>query len=235
VPARTLAGAHRHAGATENNLAETAFFVTRGAEYDLRWFSPAREIDLCGHATLASAWVLFHPLGLAGDQVTFHSQGGVLTVRREGGRLALDFPARPGAPAPENPAVTRALGAAPREIVASRDLVYVFPDERDVRALRPDLARLGEVDLFAVIATAPGTDSDYVFRFFAPAVGVPEDPATGSAHCTLAPYWAKRLGKPRMFARQLSARGGEMWVEDRGERVIFSGNAVLYLEGAIEA
>ncbi len=231
---RWLDDATLQALSTENDLAETAFFVPRGADYDLRWFSPSREIDLCGHATLASAWVLIHRLGCGGAALTFHTRSGALVVRRDGERLALDFPARPGQPAEVSAALAGALGATPRQAFVARDVMCLFDDEREVRALKPDFARLEALDLFGVIATAPGTDADFVSRFFAPSAGVPEDPATGWAHCTLVPYWSKRLGKPRLFARQISARGGELWCQDRGERVTIAGHAVPYLEGAIE-
>lgn len=232
---RWLEDATMQSLAAENRLSETAFFVPRGADYDLRWFTPAREVDLCGHATLASAWVLFHRRGRGTDAVTFHTRSGALAVRRDGERLGLDLPARPGAPAAVRDALAEALGARPLEAYAARDVMCVFADERDVAALAPDFAKLEALNLFGVIATAPGTDADFVSRFFAPSAGVPEDPVTGSAHCTLVPYWAKRLGKARLFARQISARGGELWCEERGERVIVAGDATPYLEGTIEA
>lgn len=221
--------------ATENALSETAFFVPRGGQFELRWFTPVSEIDLCGHATLASAWVLFHKLGCSDNAVTFRSKSGELVVRRDRERLALDFPARPAEPCPMPDRVPAVLGATPRETRRARDLMCVFDTEAEVRALRPDFEALRALDLHAVIATAPGSDADFVSRFFAPAVGVPEDPVTGSAHCTLIPYWSNRLGKPSLFARQVSARGGELWCEDRGARVSIGGQATLYLEGMIEA
>ncbi len=217
--------------AAENNLSETAFLVGGDGDYHIRWMTPATEVDLCGHATLASAFVLFSGREKAKDEVRFRSKSGVLVVRREGDRLTLDFPARP----PEKVAVpedlVRALGQAPREVWAARDYMALYDTAEEVAALAPDMGRLAKVDRFAVIVTAPGRDCDFVSRFFAPAQGVPEDPVTGSAHCTLVPFWSRRLGKTRLFARQVSRRGGELWCEDRGGRVSISGRAVLVLEG----
>jgi PhzF family phenazine biosynthesis protein len=217
--------------AAENNLSETAFFVRRGARFHLRWFTPAREVDLCGHATLAAAFVILHHLDPSLEAAVFDTMSGELTVRRDGELLSMDFPARPPEPAPAVPALAEALGRAPQETWASRDLMAVFEREEDVRALCPDMAKLAQLDAFAVIATAPGSDCDFVSRFFAPRVGIAEDPVTGSAHCTLVSYWSRRLGKPRLFARQVSARGGELWCEDQGDRVIIKGQAVLFLRG----
>jgi PhzF family phenazine biosynthesis protein len=222
--------------AAENNLAETAFFVGANGEYDIRWMTPTSEIDLCGHATLASAWVVFNRLESGRTEVAFRSKSGVLGVRADGERLALDFPSRPaeaaGAGALE--AVTAALGRTPTHLLASRDYLAVFESEDDVRALAPDMARVAALDRMAVIASAPGRDCDFVSRFFGPAVGVPEDPVTGSAHCTLVPYWSRRLGRSSLFARQVSKRGGELWCEDRGDRVKVAGHTALYLTGTIE-
>lgn len=220
--------------AAENNLAETAFFVPEGDGYHLRWFTPTVEMDLCGHATLASAHVLFERLGRGGDAVTFRSRSGPLTVTRRDGLLELDFPSRPARRESAPEAVALALGAEPREAWLARDWMLVFDAEADVRRLAPRIDRLLEIDAHAFIVTAPGETCDFVSRFFAPSVGVPEDPVTGSAHCTLIPYWSQRLGKRRLAARQLSARGGELTCEDRGERVGIAGRAALYLEGTIE-
>jgi PhzF family phenazine biosynthesis protein len=222
--------------AAENNLSETAFFVGAAGEYHIRWMTPTDEVDLCGHATLASAWVVFRVLDPARTEVTFRSKSGELRVRADGERLALDFPSRPPGPVGDGAreAVAAALGRPPREVLASRDYLAVFASEDDVRALAPDMALLVGLDRMGVIATAPGGDCDFVSRFFAPAVGVPEDPVTGSAHSTLVPYWSKRLDCPRLFARQVSKRGGELWCEDRGDRVSIAGHAVLYLTGTIE-
>jgi len=220
--------------AAENNLAETAFFVGRGGRYDLRWFTPLVEVDLCGHATLASAFVIFNRLEPSLTEASFRSKSGELRVMRSGDRLTLDFPAWPPARREVTEAVTRALGAAPREVWESHDLMAVYDSEEDVRRLEPAMDRVAALDGFALIATAPGRSADFVSRFFAPRQGIPEDPATGRAHCTLTPYWARRLGKPKLHAVQLSRRGGELFCEDRGERVAIAGQAVQFLEGTIE-
>lgn len=219
--------------AAENNLSETAFFVPRGADYELRWFTPATEVDLCGHATLASAFVLFSELGAPGDVVRFHSKSGVLTVSRNNDILTLDFPSRPPAPCAAPDVLIRALGKKPEEVLKARDYFCVFAKEDDVRALKPDFALLATLNQM-VIVTAPGTACDFVSRFFAPSAGVPEDPVTGSAHCTLIPYWATRFGRAKLFARQVSRRGGELFCELAGERVLIGGKAVLYSRGQIE-
>lgn len=219
--------------AAENNLSETAFFVRVGDSYDLRWFTPAREVDLCGHATLASAFVIFEYLDRDAELVRFQTRSGELRVRRNGRLLAMDFPARPPRPCEPHAALERALGKAPRELYLARDYMAVYDSEDDVRKLAPDLHALAQIDSFATIVTAPGRQADFVSRFFAPRSGVPEDPVTGSAHCTLVPYWTNRLGKTSFHALQVSPRGGELWCELQGDRVSISGHAVLYLEGSI--
>lgn len=229
-----LPDATLHAIAAENNLAETAYFVAEPDGYRLRWFTPAVEVDLCGHATLAAAYVLMNCLGFGGDQVTFHSRSGPLTVARSGEMFTLDFPSRPGQPQPPDPAITAAFGAAPTAILAARDTMCVFATAAEVRMLQPDMTALKQLAPWAFIATAPGDDCDFVSRFFAPKQGIDEDPVTGSAHCTLTPYWAARLGKSNLFARQVSPRGGELWCEDRGDRVRISGHGALYMTGFIE-
>ncbi len=220
--------------AAENNLSETAFLVQRGEDYDLRWFTPELEIDLCGHATLASAFVLFTEAGFKGDAIRFHSKSGVLGVTRAGEVLELDFPSRPARPCTAPDALIRGLGRTPAQVLKSRDYFAVFESEADVRSLQPDFSVLASVDALGIIVTAPGGDSDFVSRFFAPSAGVPEDPVTGSAHCTLIPYWAERLGKTQLFARQLSKRGGELYCRLAGDRVRIGGKAVLFLRGSIE-
>lgn len=222
--------------AFENGLAETAYFVRTGEDrYDLRWFTPTLEVDLCGHATLAAAFVIFTQLGAVGDILTFATRSGPLRVARlADGRLELDFPSRPAQPANPAPELVRALGAAPDFVAQARDTLCVFARAEDVLALRPDFRALAALDTFAVIATAPGPDCDFVSRFFAPRAGIDEDPVTGSAHCTLTPYWAKRLGRTQLHARQVSARGGELWCELAGDRVKIAGHAALYLQGSIE-
>lgn len=219
--------------ALENNLAETAFFVREGEGFGLRWFTPTVEMDLCGHATLASGFLIFDVLGTNEKLLKFHTKSGVLTVEKEGDRFVLDFPARP-ATACETPAgLIGAIGKEPKEILRSRDYLMIYETEEDIRQIKPDFAALLKVPTHAVIITAPGTDCDFVSRFFAPEVGVLEDPVTGSAHCTLIPYWAEKLGKTELFARQVSTRGGELFCELAGDRVKIGGNATLYLEGKI--
>ena len=220
--------------AAENNLSETAFFVGGSGRYAIRWLTPQTEVDLCGHATLASAFVIFTRLEPGLEGVEFSSKSGTLRVTRAGDLLALDFPARPARQVDLTGALQAALGARPKEVWAARDLMAVYETEDEVRDLKPDLPLLSAFDSFAVLVTAPGRKSDFVSRFFAPRQGVPEDPVTGSAHCTLVPYWAKRLGKSKLHALQVSARGGELFCEDRGDRVSIGGRAVLYLEGTLE-
>jgi PhzF family phenazine biosynthesis protein len=228
LPAETM-----QAIAAENNLAETAFFVREGDGFGLRWFTPAVEVDLCGHATLASAHVLFTTLGFSGPRIDFMTRSGKLSVMRQGDTLAMELPARPPQACAVPPDLDKALGKAPAAVFAARDYLLVYEREADLRTLTPDMARIAKLDRFAVIVTAPGESCDFVSRFFAPAQGIPEDPVTGSAHCTLVPYWSKRLGKTTLQARQISPRVGELTCEDRGDRVVIAGKAVLYLEGTI--
>lgn len=221
--------------AAENNLSETAFFVPEGKGWRLRWFTPATEVDLCGHATLASAFVIFRFLAPDQDRVAFHTQkAGDLTVSRNGPLLTLDFPSRPPTPCAVPPMLGAALGDELATVLAARDYLAVYDELEQVASLAPDFAALATLDR-AVIVTAPGRgDVDFVSRFFAPSLGVDEDPVTGSAHCTLIPYWAGKLGKTRLDARQLSRRGGRLVCELRGDRVAIGGGAVLYLTGTIE-
>lgn len=229
-----LPDATMQAIAAENNLSETAFFVPDGDDFGLRWFTPTVEIDLAGHPTLATAHVIFTELEPARDRVRFRTKiGDTLVVTRDGAVLWMDFPARAPVPRADLGDVAGALGAAPAEVMAARDGVAVFAREAEVRALAPDMARVARLDCFGLIATAPGDTCDFVSRFFAPKAGVPEDPVTGSAHCTLIPYWARRLGKTSLKARQVSTRGGTLLCEHRGERVGIGGEAVTYLRGAI--
>lgn len=220
--------------AAENNLAETAFFAPSYDGYDIRWFTPTDEVELCGHATLASAHVVFNHLGRELQSITFGSKSGPLRVIRRDELLVLDFPARVAARRAPMPTLAAALGATPLETLQAKSLVAVFESERAVRALSPDFEAMRRLDTFGVIVTAPGDDVDFVSRFFAPRVGVPEDPATGSAHCTLTPYWAERLGKIALHARQVSARGGELWCERAGDRVMIAGYVTPYLAGTID-
>lgn len=231
-----LPDATMQAIASENNLAETAFLVEEPSGWRIRWFTPGCEIDLCGHATLATAFLLFTELRPGLDSVTFQSMSGPLGVTREGDRLVLDFPSRPPRKVAAVPGLSEGLRAAPREVGVSRDILAVFGSEADIRALDPDFTKLAALDTVGIIATAPASTPgvDFVSRFFAPSVdvGVPEDPVTGSAHCTLIPFWAERLGKSAMKALQVSKRGGELRCELRGDRVRIGGHAVKVIEGA---
>jgi PhzF family phenazine biosynthesis protein len=221
--------------AAENNLSETAFFIPEDEGYRLRWFTPTTEVDLCGHATLASGFVVLRWLKPERSSVTFQTtKAGPLSVARDGDRLALDFPSRPAAPCAMSESVVGALGRRPAALLAARDYLALYDSAEEITALKPDFAAVAALDRFAVIVTAPGSGGiDFVSRFFAPAQGVDEDPVTGSAHCTLIPYWADRLGKNRLEARQLSRRGGALSCALHGDRVTIAGRAVLYLEGTI--
>jgi predicted PhzF superfamily epimerase YddE/YHI9 len=219
--------------AAENNLSETAFVIPSGGEFDLRWFTPTMEMDLCGHATLAAAFILFTEQNFSGNVIHFHSRSGVLTVTRAGEMFTLNFPSRPAIHCPEPEELLRGLGARPAFVLKSRDFLAVFATEAEIHDLRPDFAMLKNLDCVGIIATAPGENCDFVSRFFAPAAGVDEDPVTGSAHCTLIPYWAARLGKNKLPAHQISRRGGELFCELVGDRVHIGGKAVLYLRGEI--
>jgi predicted PhzF superfamily epimerase YddE/YHI9 len=219
--------------AQENNLSETAFFVPEGDGFRIRWFTPTVEVELCGHATLASAHVLFVHRGFEGDEVSFQSCSGSLRVGRDGEMLVLDFPSKPPVPCPPPQLVIDGLGVEPQETLVAANYLAVFGREEEVSVLRPDfrpLARLGERGL---IVTAPGDRCDFVSRYFAPSWGIDEDPATGSTHCELTPYWAQRLGSNRLSARQLSKRGARLECELRGERVAIGGRAVTFLTGSI--
>lgn len=219
--------------AAENNLAETAYIVPNASGFDLRWFTPAVEVNLCGHATLATAFALWERLAYAGEEIRFDTRSGRLTVTRDSGLLWLDFPSRPlpRAAAPE--ALTAAVGGSPIDSLAGWVHMLVYQDQADVEALNPDMRALKAVDHFAVIATAPGRDCDFVTRFFAPRQGIDEDPVTGSAHCSLTPYWAGRLGRTELTARQISPRGGDLRCRLDGDRVRMGGQGVLYLDGTI--
>ena len=220
--------------AAENNLAETAFFIPVGNDFELRWFTPEVEIDLCGHATLATAHVLFTILGYERAVIYFHTlKAGTLSVHRNGDKYILDFPSRiPGA-TEIPPGLVEAIGGNPVEVLRSRDYFLVYKSESEVVSLEPDFFALAKIDSIGFIATAPGDNCDFVSRFFAPSAGINEDPVTGSAHCNLIPYWANRLGKENMHAFQVSARRGELWCQHKGDRVLMSGKAVTYLKGEI--
>jgi len=215
--------------AEENNLAETAFFVPEGDGFALRWFTPAAEVDLCGHATLAAAHVLFTHLGFAGPVARFQTRSGELRVVRAVAGLSMDFPASAPRPVPAPAALASALGHAPREVLAAFDYVAVFQSEDDVQALDPDFAQLKQLDLRGVVATAPGREVDFVSRCFFPKLRIDEDPVTGSAHCETAPYWAARLGRSELVARQLSRRGGTVRCQVDGDRVTLAGGAADFM------
>jgi predicted PhzF superfamily epimerase YddE/YHI9 len=217
--------------ALENQQSETAFVLPKGNTFGIRWFSPEVEIDLCGHATLAAAFVIFNELNWSQSSVEFSSQSGPLKVARVDDYLELDFPARPGNPTAAPAILLEGLGASPSGILKSRDWLFVFDSEATVRALQPNFDLLRGIPGAMVIVTAPGQDVDFVSRFFAPSFGIDEDPVTGSSHCTLIPYWAARLGKNKLRARQVSARGGELFCELRGDRVGIGGHAVKYSSG----
>ena len=220
--------------ALENNLSETAFFVKNGDFYEIRWFTPTYEIDLCGHATLASAFVIFEVLKLEESVINFHShKSGNLSVEKNGDVLTLDFPSRPVSPVDAPNGLIEAIGKTPKEVFKARDYFLVYENEQEILEISPNFSKLLEIDAHGFIVTAKGENSDFVSRFFAPEVGVFEDPVTGSSHCNLIPFWAEKLGKNKLFAKQISARGGELFCELRGDRVKIGGNAVLYLKGEI--
>jgi PhzF family phenazine biosynthesis protein len=221
--------------AAENNLSETAFLVRNSDGFDLRWFTPTTEVALCGHATLAGAFVLFVCRGWPGDKIIFQTRkSGQLTVVKRDEFLEMDFPSRPPSRRTSPAGLEKALGVAPKEIFGSaEDILLVLDSEKAVREAEPDFGALGRVDCRGIIITARGDRSDFVSRFFAPRVGIPEDPVTGSAHCVLIPYWADVLHKNDLHAFQISKRGGELFCAYAGERVSIMGKAVLYLEGSI--
>lgn len=220
--------------AAENDLSETAFFVKDGNAHRLRWFAPAGEVDLCGHATLAAAHLLFHELGVAETTVRFETKSGRLEVERDGNRLVMNFPTIPFESETPPEALVDGVGLPVVEALAGMDHVAVLGSEAEVKNARPNLAMLATLDLRGVVLTARGSSADYVCRCFAPRFGIAEDPVTGSVQCVLAPYWAERLKKSRFSVRQLSARGGDMVVELKGSRVLIAGEARSYLSGTIE-
>jgi PhzF family phenazine biosynthesis protein len=219
--------------AAENNLAETAFVVPGDDVMPLRWFTPTVEVDLCGHATLATAHVLFQHTFPSANRLTFATRSGQLVVAREGEMLSMDFPSRPGNPLEITDSLVSALGVRPCEAYLARDILAVFESESEVSQFIPNFDRIAALDAFALIISSPGESVDYVYRFFAPRQGIPEDPATGSANCTLVPYWARLLGKKELIAKQLSARGGDLRCTLVGDRVFIAGHAVEYLRGEI--
>lgn len=222
--------------AAENNLAETAFVVRREGCYDLRWFTPEVEIDLCGHATLASAFVITNFVDKAALSLRFETMSGSLNVLRKGDLYEMDFPSRRPSPTEVTDLMLKAINAPILEARLSNDLLVILGNERQVRELEPDMNLLKQLpDCFGVIVSARGDSVDFVSRFFAPKAGIPEDPVTGRSHTVLIPFWAERLGKSELTARQLSKRGGTLYCEDCGNRVKIAGKAVLYLKGDIRA
>ena len=219
--------------AAENNLSETAFLLKCFRNYKLRWFTPEFEVDLCGHATLASAFVIFNYVDKSYDTVRFETKSGLLTVIQENDRIVMDLPSRIGTPCQIPKELLDGLGIAPKEVLRSRDYLVIYNDEEQIKALKPNMDELVKLDCLGVIVTSKGKRSDFVSRFFAPRAGIPEDPVTGSAHCTLIPYWAEKLRKSELHALQLSKRGGEIFCIDAGGRVRIAGRAVLYLDGII--
>jgi PhzF family phenazine biosynthesis protein len=219
--------------AEENNLSETAFFVPSAKGFHLRWFTPLKEVDLCGHATLATAHIIFESLGFTESVITFETRSGDLFVQKQAGLLQMDFPANKLTLCEISDTLVQGLGVRPVEVLADDDYLAVFDSEATVRAITPNQALLSQLDLRGVIVTAPGADVDFVSRFFAPKIGIPEDPVTGAAHCKLAPYWAGKLGKNTLSARQISKRGGNLICEVKTDRVILSGNAVTFMAAEI--
>lgn len=225
--------------AAENNLSETVFYTPQAhgpADYNIRWFTPTQEVDLCGHATLAAAHVLWNETRDTRETIVFESRSGLLTVSRDGDRIVLDFPELAAHPVDVTTPLVRALGRQPAEVFQAKNTLCVFENKRDIHELQPDFGLLAALPTFGVIVTAPASGHDFVCRYFAPRAGVPEDPVTGSAHCTLVPYWAKRLGKAALLSHQVSSRGGELWCRHDAQRarVHIAGHAVTYLRGTIE-
>ncbi|TDH25614.1 PhzF family phenazine biosynthesis protein [Segetibacter sp. 3557_3] len=217
--------------AAENNLSETAFFIKEEGGYHVRWFTPEYEIDLCGHATLATAFVLFEHLGYEGDTIRFSCKSGLLEVTRKDGLIQLDFPTRIPAQAEAPEALLKGINIQPAQILKSRDYFLVYNQQSEVADFRPDFTYLNQLDCVGIIVTAPGRDVDFVSRFFVPNSVIGEDPVTGSAHCNLIPYWSGQLNKTTLTARQISARGGQLTCTQAGDRVLMAGKAVLYMKG----
>ena len=220
--------------AMENNLSETAFFVREGEMFHIRWFTPEIEIDLCGHATLASAHVIFNHLGFKQSKIKFKYGGGMLYVEKEGDLLKMNFPSVISERTVLSDQIEKIIGRQPQEVYKARDLMLIYKNEQEILDLQPDYSAMADLDSLGVIATALGNNVDFVSRFFAPAAGINEDPVTGSAHCMLIPFWAERLKKNKLNALQLSQRVGTLSCESRGDRVVIAGNAVTFLEGEIQ-
>lgn len=223
--------------AQENNLAETAFIVQKNSTFELRWFTPETEVDLCGHATLASAYVLFHHYGYTEKTIRFYSprSGELLVSKAEKGLMTMDFPTDELVALQGNTEINKAIGLTPKRTLKGKtDYLLIYNSQEEIEEISPNFHLLNKLDCRGVIVSAPGDEVDFVSRFFAPQCGIPEDPVTGSAHTTMLPYWSKVMGKTKLSAKQLSKRGGDLHCEYLGERVKISGNAVLYLKGEIE-
>lgn len=219
--------------AMENNLSETAFFVKSNNVFEIRWFTPDIEIDLCGHATLASAHVIFNHMAYEHDVIRFQYGGGFLSVKKDQDMLSMNFPAVISEKTKITDQLILSLGKQPNEAFKARDLMVLFESEKDILDLKPDFNKMMKIDHLGVIVTAPGENADFVSRFFAPNAGINEDPVTGSAHCMLIPFWAKRLGKNSLKAQQLSTRVGNLFCEYKGDRVEIAGNSVTFMVGDI--
>jgi PhzF family phenazine biosynthesis protein len=217
--------------AAENNLSETAFIVPNDDHYKLRWFTPAVEVDLCGHATLATAYVLFEHLGYEGDAIGFQTQSGQLAVWKDEDFLVMDFPSRPATSTDIPDHLVDGLRRDVESVFKARDFLVVLDNEKEIRDLQPDFSKLQEIDCEGIIVTAPGDEVDFVSRFFAPRMGILEDPVTGATHSTLTPFWTERLGKNPLRARQVSERGGDLWCKQMDDRVFIAGRAALYFKG----
>jgi PhzF family phenazine biosynthesis protein len=219
--------------AAENNLSETAFIVPEEGGFRIRWFTPTVEVNLCGHATLATAHVLFHEFAYPADEILFYSRSGELKVHKGEERLSLDFPVQEAQACEMPEAVVEAIGKKPQACLKNVDYVLVYENQDDIESINPNHEQVKQTDARGIIVTAPGREHDFVCRFFAAGTGIPEDPVTGSAYTKLVPYWAKRLGKNTLRARQLSKRGGELWLELKQDRVLIAGHTVKYLQGTI--
>ena len=220
--------------AAENNLSETAFFVNKEKSIEIKWFTPKVEIELCGHATLATAYVIFNHIAPDLQELNFTSMGGDLKVTKSNDLITLNFPSKKPEKTDLPDGLTEALGIKPSEVYESGDYFLLFDTEDQIRSLNPNFEKLLKIDALGFCCTAPGNNSDFVSRFFAPQVGINEDPVTGSAHTNLIPFWAEKLNKNKLHAFQLSERVGELFCENKGDRVLISGKAVKYLEGMIE-
>lgn len=221
--------------AQENNLSETAFFIPETGGFHIRWFTPKTEVRLCGHATLATAHVLFNEMNFQGNLISFQSQSGFLTVKKEADKLQLNFPADFVQPVGEMPVFAEAFGAWPLKTLKGKtDFLLLFDSEETIRNISPDFQLLKQTNARGIIVTAPGKEVDFVSRFFAPGEGIDEDPVTGSAHTSLVPFWSSKLRKTELTALQVSERGGQLWCTLAGDRVLISGKAITYLRGEIE-